>query len=80
MLFTCYSFQTSPTLPRSPKLVRKASSSSSTVQDKSLGNASKPPISTNNSKPTTEKINRTTRPVNSLSSTTRENASPNIQH
>ncbi|XP_027914611.1 protein WVD2-like 7 isoform X1 [Vigna unguiculata] len=72
--------KTSPTLPRSPKLVRKASSSSSTVQDKSLGNASKPPISTNNSKPTTEKINRTTRPVNSLSSTTRENASPNIQH
>ncbi|BAT86580.1 Protein WVD2-like 7 [Vigna angularis] len=72
--------KTSPTLSRSPKLVRKASSSSSTVQDKSLGNSSKPPISTNNSKRNTEKINRTTRPVNSLSCTTRENASPNIQH
>ncbi|TKY47727.1 hypothetical protein E2542_SST29788 [Spatholobus suberectus] len=68
----------SPTLPRSPKLGRKASSS--TVQDKSSGNSWKPSISTNNSKRTTEKINRTTRQsVTSLSNTTRENASPNIQ-
>ncbi|ESW35710.1 hypothetical protein PHAVU_001G258100 [Phaseolus vulgaris] len=73
--------KTSLTLPRSPKLMRKAHSSSSTVQDKSLGNSWKSRISsTNNSKRTTEKINRTTRPLNSLSSTTGENASPNIQH
>ncbi|KAG4989970.1 hypothetical protein JHK84_032524 [Glycine max] len=66
------------TLPRSPKLGRKASSSSSTVQDKSLGNSWKPPIST--SKRTTEKNNRTTRQsVTLLSNNTRENASPNIQ-
>ncbi|CAJ1853139.1 unnamed protein product [Sphenostylis stenocarpa] len=70
----------SPTLPRSPKLVSKANSSSSTVQDKNLGNSWKPPRSTNNSKRTTEKINRTTRQsVTSFSSTTGENASPNIQ-
>lgn len=65
-------------LPRSPKLGKKASSS--IVQGKSLGNSWKPPIRTNNSKRTTEKINRTTRQsVTSISNTTRENASPNIQ-
>ncbi|KAK7312013.1 hypothetical protein RJT34_10550 [Clitoria ternatea] len=67
------------TLPQSPKLVKKASSS--TVQDKNLGNSWKPPISTTNSKRAAEKINRTTRQsTTSLSNTTRENASPNIQH
>ncbi|KAH1152644.1 hypothetical protein GLYMA_18G010600v4 [Glycine max] len=66
------------TLPQSPKLGRKASSSSSTVQDRSLGNSWKPPIST--SKRTAEKNYRTAwRPVTSSSNTTRENASPNIQ-
>lgn len=68
----------SPTLPRSSNVGWKANSS--TVQDKSSRNSWKPPISTNNSKRTTEKINRTTRQsVTSLSNTTRENASPNIQ-
>ncbi|XP_027334543.1 uncharacterized protein LOC113849111 [Abrus precatorius] len=66
-------------LPRSPKLVKKASSS--TVHDKSLGNSWKPPMCTNNSKRTTEKVNRTRRQsVISLSNTATENASPNIQH
>ncbi|RDX71806.1 Protein WVD2-like 7, partial [Mucuna pruriens] len=67
----------------SSKLGRKARSSSITVQqDKSIGNSWKPPISTNNSKRTTDKINRATRHsvVTSLiTNITRENASPNIQ-
>ncbi|KAK7306211.1 hypothetical protein VNO77_44137 [Canavalia gladiata] len=72
--------KSSPTLPRSPpKFGRKASCS--TVQNRKLGNSWKPPICTKNSKRTTEKVNRTTRQsVASLSNTTRENASPNIQH
>ncbi|KAK7387559.1 hypothetical protein VNO78_28447 [Psophocarpus tetragonolobus] len=67
----------SPTIPWSLKLGSKASSS--TAQHISLGNSRKPPISTSNSK-RTEKINRTRESVTSLSNTTRENASPNIQH
>jgi len=65
-------------MPRSPRQVRQASSSSSTT--KNVGNSWKPPISTNSSKRFTEKNNRTRQLGTSLSNTTWENASPNIQH
>ncbi|GAU16683.1 hypothetical protein TSUD_326330 [Trifolium subterraneum] len=68
----------SVTLPRSPRQVRQASCSSSTT--KNVGNSRKPPISANNSKHITEKDNRTRQSGTSLSNTTWENASPNIQH
>ncbi|MED6138161.1 hypothetical protein PIB30_071667 [Stylosanthes scabra] len=45
------------------------------VTNKSLGNSSKPPISTNNSNRATEKLNQS-----SMTKITRENASPNIHH
>ncbi|CAJ2667986.1 unnamed protein product [Trifolium pratense] len=64
-------------LPRSPRQVRQASCSSSTT--KSVGNSRKPPISTNNSKRIAEKDNITRQSGTSLSNTTWENASPNIQ-
>jgi hypothetical protein len=70
--------QISVTLPRSPRQVRQASSSSSTT--KNVGNSWKPPISANNSKRITEKNNPTRQSGTSLSNTTWENASPNIQH
>ncbi|XP_004502337.1 uncharacterized protein [Cicer arietinum] len=61
----------------SPRLVRKASSSTT----KNLGSSWKPPISANNSKRISEKNNQTTRQSGtSLSKTRLENASPNIQH
>ncbi|WJX39588.1 hypothetical protein P8452_27111 [Trifolium repens] len=68
----------SVTLPRSPRQVRQASSSSSTT--KNVGNSCKPPISANNSKRITEKNNPTRQSGTSLSNNTWENASPNIQH
>ncbi|WJX33528.1 hypothetical protein P8452_21727 [Trifolium repens] len=66
----------SVTLPRSPRQVRQASSSTT----KNVGNSWKPPISANNSKRITEKNNPTRQSGTSLSNTTWENASPNIQH
>lgn len=57
---------------------RKATSSSSTI--KNLGKPRKPPISTNNSKRLTEINNRPRQSGTSVSNTSRENASPNIQH
>lgn len=66
------------TMPRSPRQVRQANSSSSTT--KNIGNSWKPPISTNSSKRITEKNNRTRQSGTSLSKATWENASPNIQH
>lgn len=65
-------------MPRSPRQVRQANSSSSTT--KNIGNSWKPPISTNSSKRITEKNNRTRQSGTSLSKATWENASPNIQH
>ncbi|KEH35277.1 TPX2 (targeting protein for Xklp2) family protein [Medicago truncatula] len=66
------------TMPRSPRQVRQANSSSSTT--KNIGNSWKPPISTNSSKRITEKNSRTRQSGTSLSKATWENASPNIQH
>ncbi|KAL5075887.1 hypothetical protein RYX36_014871 [Vicia faba] len=60
------------------QIQRKATSSSSTI--KNLGKSRKPPLSTNNSKRITEINNRTWQSGTSLSNTSWENASPNIQH
>ncbi|CAL5203732.1 unnamed protein product [Lathyrus oleraceus] len=60
------------------QIQRKATSSSSTI--KNLGKSRKPLISTNNPKRITEMNNRTRQSGTSLSNTSWENASPNIQH